>query len=86
MTRISLESLYLDGEPGAQSPYSYNNPGQVLKEIAIRDCVQENQVCQCRFEYGDSHLLEIFYDSAGCRAGSAFRNQPLYFRGRGCRR
>jgi hypothetical protein len=85
MTKISLEMLYLDAEPGAVAPYRYRNPAAVISEIKVTGCREGKNSCLCRMSYSDKNLKEIFYDSAGCRAGSPHSEHPLYFKGRGCR-
>ncbi len=84
MTVISLQLLYLDGERGAMAPFRYNNPATVLEQISVRRCQQSGDRCNCRLAYQDPELLQIFYDSAGCRRSSRLRSHPLYFQGFGC--
>jgi hypothetical protein len=82
MTNVSLEMLYLDREPGGQGPFRYNDAAKTASRIEVVAC---RSGCECRLQFTDSSLEEIFYDSAGCRTNSRFQNHPLYFRGRGCR-
>jgi len=81
MTGVSLEMLYLDREPGALPPYLYNDAGNIIRRITVKSCEGN---CSCRLVFQDPDLDEIYYDSAGCRRGSKYANNPLYFRGRGC--
>ncbi|MBX7058494.1 MAG: hypothetical protein K1X75_10555 [Leptospirales bacterium] len=86
MTSISLQLLYLDGERGATPPFRYNQIDQVLSDITVQSCSSSGAgSCRCRLAYQDSELLQIFYDSAGCRRSSRFMRHPLYFEGEGCR-
>lgn len=84
MTTVSLSSLYLDQGRGALPPFRYNSPGEVYDRIVVQECRAAGQGCLCRLSYSDPELLQIFYDSAGCRRSSALAEHPLYFRGRGC--
>ncbi len=84
MTKISLEMLYLENEPGAQPPFRYTDPVAILAAVRIHSCNKTGESCICRLSYEDPDMKEIFYDSAGCRASSVYSSNPLYFRGRGC--
>ncbi len=84
MTTISLEMLYLDGEPGGTAPYRYNNEPAVIEQIHVESCEVSHGQCMCRLSYTDRSLKEILYDSAGCRRNSKFQSHPLYFRGARC--
>jgi hypothetical protein len=84
MTGVSLQLLYLDGEPGAQGPHRHNDPARVFERVGVSDCSRGPELCRCRLSYQDLELLQIFYDSAGCRRSSRLASHPLYFRGVGC--
>jgi hypothetical protein len=84
MTRVSLETLYLDNDVGARPPFRYNSPGDIYARIQKSDCRAAGERCVCRFTYQDPELLEVFYHSAGCRRSSRLSDNPLYFRGNGC--
>lgn len=85
MTRVSLEMLYLDGEPGAEAPYTWNDPQRIIQDTRLQGCRRAGEQCLCRLSYQDMQLLQVFYDSAGCRRSSRLSRHPLYFRGAGCR-
>ncbi len=85
MTAISLEMLYLDGEPGAAPPYRYNDLTTVMSSIENNGCRVAGDRCLCNLVYKDASLREIFYDAAGCRSSSVHSRHPLYFRSPYCR-
>ena len=86
MTTVSLELLHLENEPGARGPFAYGDSAAVLAAVGVQQCRVSQAKCSCRMTYRRPRLGDLFYDAAACRKSSEFQDDPLYFRGRGCRR
>ncbi len=85
MTVVSLEILHLDHERGARGPFAYNDTAAVLTAVEVKQCRATRSDCTCAMAYARPRLGDLFYDAARCLKQSEFADDPLYFRGRGCR-
>lgn len=86
MTTVSIGLLFLEGAPGARGPFDYNDTAAVLDAVGVELCQVRDDRCSCRLTYRRPQLGELFRDAAQCKTDSKFQDDPLYFRGRGCRR